>query len=82
MDKSHRRRKDARTSASSIAQQESRAPQAAFGFRSANVGAGESVVVSNVKIQAVPKPGTLALAGIALAGLAGLRRRRRASSMI
>jgi len=50
----------------------------AFGLRSANLAAGESVTVSGLTIQAVPEPGTLALIGIAFAGIVGLQRRRKA----
>ena len=48
-----------------------------FGFRSANLDSGDSISVSNVSIQAIPEPGTIALAGIALFGLAGLASKKR-----
>ena len=48
-----------------------------FGFRSANLDSGDSISVSDVSIQDIPEPGTIALAGIALCGLAGLASKKR-----
>ncbi len=49
-----------------------------FGFRSANLDGGDSVLVSNLTIQAIPEPATAALASVALLGLAALARKNRA----
>lgn len=46
------------------------------GFRTANLDAGDVFVVDNLTVSEVPEPGTFALAGLALAGLAASRRRR------
>lgn len=48
----------------------------AFGFRSANLDIGDSVLISNVRIQVIPEPNTLLLAGLSLFGLAGFASRR------
>lgn len=48
-----------------------------FGFRSANLEGGDSIQVSSLSIQAIPEPATVALASVALLGLAALGRRRR-----
>lgn len=47
-----------------------------IGFRTANLAAGDAVLVDNLRISRVPEPGTLALLGLALAGVALTGRRR------
>lgn len=47
-----------------------------IGFRTANLGAGETVRVDDLSLRSVPEPGSVALAGLALLGLAAARRRR------
>lgn len=47
-----------------------------IGFRTANLGAGETVRVDDLSLRTVPEPGSVALAGLALLGLAAARRRR------
>lgn len=49
-----------------------------IGFRTANIGGGVAVNVSNVTVTAVPEPATLSLFGLAAAGLAVARRRKKA----
>lgn len=45
------------------------------GFRSANLDAGDVITIDNLSISAIPEPGTFALAGLALFGLAAVRRK-------
>ncbi len=52
----------------------------AFGFRSANLDSGDSVLVSNVRIQVIPEPNTVLLTGLSLFGLAGFASRRNKKS--
>lgn len=47
-----------------------------IGFRTATLGAGDALLVDNLRISRVPEPGTLALLGLALAGVAVSTRRR------
>lgn len=47
-----------------------------IGFRSANLSNGVSVTIDNLRLQAVPEPGTFALLGLGMLGL-GLSLRRR-----
>jgi len=48
-----------------------------IGFRSANLSANDTLRIDNLTISAIPEPGTLALLGLALTGLAAATRRRR-----
>lgn len=47
-----------------------------IGFRSANIAANTSVRIDDLRIQNVPEPGSMALFGLALAGMGVMRRRR------
>lgn len=47
-----------------------------IGFRTATLAAGDTLLVDNLRISRVPEPGTLALLGLALAGVAVSVRRR------
>lgn len=48
-----------------------------LGFRSAGIDKGLQVSVDNLRVANVPEPGSVALMGLALAGLAVARRRKR-----
>lgn len=48
-----------------------------IGFRSVNIDTGDTLTIDNLRINQVPEPGTLALLGLALAGMAGFSSRRR-----
>lgn len=47
-----------------------------IGFRAANIAAGSAIRVDELRIQNVPEPGSIALFGLALAGMGVIRRRR------
>jgi hypothetical protein len=48
------------------------------GYRTVNIDNGVRLDVGNIDVNAVPEPGTLALMGLALAGLGAVRRRKQA----
>lgn len=48
-----------------------------IGFRGVNLDAGDVISIDNLRISQVPEPGTLALLGLALAGVAASTRRQR-----
>lgn len=47
-----------------------------IGFRAANIATGTSIRIDDLRIQNVPEPGSMALFGLALAGMGVMRRRR------
>lgn len=49
-----------------------------IGFRTATLAAGDMLRIDNLNISKVPEPGTLALLGLALAGIAAVSKRRKA----
>lgn len=49
---------------------------ATIGFRTANLDAGDAVLVDDLSITELPEPGSIALAGAALLGAVAARRRR------
>jgi len=48
------------------------------GYRTVNIDGGVSLNVGDINVNAVPEPGTLALMGLAAAGLGFMRRRKQA----
>lgn len=49
-----------------------------IGFRTATLSGTDALLVDNLSLNLIPEPGTLALFGLALAGIAGISRRRKA----
>lgn len=47
-----------------------------IGFRAANIATGTAIRIDDLRIQNVPEPGSMALFGLALAGIGVMRRRR------
>ncbi len=47
----------------------------AIGVRTANLDAGDSIKIDDLRIQTIPEPGSLALLGVAMMGLAAVRRK-------
>jgi hypothetical protein len=47
-----------------------------IGFRAANIALNTSIRIDDLRVQNVPEPGSMALFGLALAGVAVMRRRR------